>query len=356
MVRRCVPHPLGMLLVALSLSLMLPRVFAEEVSGEDFVVQLSSATVWEREELRVTVSIDTPDRFASLDTSTPVLPGIESVVLPLVRETRSVPGGRTRLVIGWALFPLASGDYSLQLPPIRYRSGGTTLFEYRVPPQPIHVSALPSYVPPTLSVGRVGIDSAIEPAGLLRPGRLGYWRVRLSGTHVLPQSLPHVLQQVVSADSMAFLAAESTRIISPRHDGVHGEVIHEIPFKVEGTGRFELPTLEYQYFEPTTGRLVRVRHVPDPVIGLGTGWRVGLGLLALSVLVWGFARMARRVVAQYRVSNRRSSTIEAMRFARTTGELLAALRAHAATEGWGGNLGLHAWLRHWEERYGEDAA
>ncbi|HDP89449.1 MAG TPA: hypothetical protein ENN42_05760 [Thioalkalivibrio sp.] len=329
----------GWLLVACGLALA--------AAPEDFTYRLSDERVWTREAVLVTVEVAAADRFAVLETEVPDLPGMEAVVLPFARES-------DRLRIGWALFPQAPGEYRLHLPPVGYRLGGTTEREYRLPPQSLHVRALPAYIPPTLSVGEVRIESRIEPAGLLRPGRLAYWRVRLTGAGLLPESLPAILQQLESTKDIEFLSPASRRQKAPALDGVHGEVVHEIPFKPLRNGMLRLPTLEFQYFDPDTGRLQRVRHQPPATPVVGIGWRIVLVLLLSAVVLVGLVSAGRRLRQAWARRRARRRALVQLRAAVNAEEIIAALRQHAQAEGWGANLTAGGWLRRWCEHHGPD--
>ena len=315
----------------------------------DFSYQLSGETVWTREALYVTVEVADADRFAVLETGTPQLPGMEAVLLPHRREA-----GRLR--IGWALFAQAPGAYRLELPPVHYRLGGVTEHSYQVPPQLVTVRALPAYIPPTLSVGGVRIESAVEPAGLLRPGRLAYWRIRLAGDAVLPEALPHVLQQIESTADVDFLAPRSRRQMTPATDGVHGEVVHEIPFKPRGSGLVRLPALEYQYFDPATGRLERVRHAPPTVLALAPGWRLLSGLVLLVLVAAGGYIAGRRLQRAWRRRRAGAAALQRLAVAGDAATVMQALQAHARAAGRPAGPGFDAWLAGWERRYGADAA
>ncbi|MBD3620033.1 MAG: BatD family protein [Chromatiales bacterium] len=313
----------------------------------DFSHRLSDETPWTREAIYLMVEVADADRFAVLETEAPQLPGMEAVLLPYTRE-----GGRLR--IGWALFAQAPGAYRVELPPVRYRLGGVTEHSHQVPPQVVSVRALPSYIPPTLSVGEVRIASTVEPAGLLRPGRLAYWRIRLAGDAVLPEALPHVLQQIESTADVEFLAPRSRRQMTPGAGGVHGEVVHEVPFKPRGSGLVRLPALEYQYFDPATGRLARVRHAPPTVLALAPGWRLLAGLFLLALVAAGGYTAGRRL---HRAWRRHRGCAAALRRLAVAGDATAVLRAlqdHARAAGRPAGPGLEAWLAGWEAVHGED--
>ena len=324
------------------------------VGSEDYRLTVSGHETRVRDQVLVSVEVEGADRFARLETDAPQIRGIQAVVLPFEREEPTTPAAHPRLRIGWALFPQAEGIYDIQLPPVRYRLGGRTEYEIDVPPQTIRVRPLPAYIPPTLSVGRPTIDSRIEPAGLLRPGHLAYWRIRLSGDALLPQSLPHVLQVIESNDHIEFLAPQSRRTMTPARDGVHGEVVHDIPFKVRGSGPVALPVLEIQYFDPASGRLATVRHSPRQPFALGMFWRLVAGLLIVGIVLlagWRTIVWLRTAFTRRQSRRRALARLEA---SRDPAEALTALRDYARAEGCGDGLSLGQWQRCRALRYGTD--
>ena len=314
-------------------------------------VNVSQQQPWQRQQVLVTLSVTTPERFASLQAEAITgLAGFEVVLLPATRERIESEGADTQLSIGWALFPLLAGSQTIDLPVISYRLGGREQRHYFLPPLQLDVQALPPYVPPTLPVGEVSIVS--EPVnGELQPGKLKLWNVSLQGPGVPAHWLPPLLNQIQTDESIQFLPAELARSTKPDLSGVHGEVMYQIPFKPLRSGFLQLPEFHLQYFDPITGRLMTVTHQPHQPLVLGLAWRVlfsVVSLVLLAVCGWWLLKLTRTWFV--RRGHYRQAAIQIAK-AKDAQQLRAALQALAAAEGWGKNLTLHDWAEAWRKSY-----
>jgi hypothetical protein len=313
---------------------------------------ISRDSVWQRQQVLVTVAITTPDRFASLHIDEPQIPGFEISRIPSTRE--DLPSGQRLLRTGWALFPLTAGQQYVNLPPVKYQLNGVFKRYYYLPRQYLDVKAMPPYIPPTVPVGRITIESSLEPAGLLRSHNLAYLDIRLAGETVLPYWFPAVLRQIRSNDQLKLLPADSTRQLSPDFIGVQGNVHHRIPFKPLFDGYTELPEINYHYFDPETSRLVTIKHQLGTVYAIGLAWRFILAVLLvlLLMIVGNKLRNQWRSHQQYR--QQRRAAFQLISSAESAGELRSALRKLAAAEKWPANLALSDWLRCWRRHYQAD--
>ncbi len=319
----------------------------------------SASTVWERQPLRVMVEVQTADQFASLrldaDTEATRLPGFEIVPLPARRNWIDTDGKRrTRLRIGWLLYPLGSGKQTIELPAIDYHLGGNRQHRFYLPALNLQVRPLPPYIPPTLPVGKLSITSTISPAGLLRRGELADWTLHMQSDALLPVWFPPVLRQIRTAEQVQFFPARTTRQTRPDSTGLHSQVIHHLPFKPLNNGRVELPTLHFQYFDPDTGRLVDISHTPARPWTLSPLLQILLPLLLLAVLyrpLRGLWQKANR----YRQRNKLGrQALHGLASAQSISAILQSLRQFARAEGWPQNTSLSAWRQRFESRYRPD--
>lgn len=318
----------------------------------DVSTRVEPAQAWERQSILILVEVSTPERFASLETDRLKAPSFEVVVVPPTREW--VGEGNARAAVlraGWILFPLAAGDHRVDLPPLRYRSGGRDQRVFYLPRQPLRVRALPPYVPPLLPVGEVSITSTVEPASLLNTDTLAYWTVTLRGTQLTPYQLPAIRRQLQDHPGIEILPIESSRRSRPDPDGVHGEVIHRIPFKATSSGSLPLPPLKIQYFNPGSRRVVTHTHRADGPFVLGPVWRVLItGVALISSLVGARAGVRHWRRARQRQRQRRQALAQIDR-AKDAHGLRAALRPAARAEAWSPNLSIGEWASHWQARY-----
>jgi hypothetical protein len=316
-----------------------------QAQGVPLAVTAMVATTnpWVREQVLITMEVITPDRFASLAIEPPQLPGFEVIALAGERtRLETAEGERTRLRSGLALFALTPGTRRLRLPPVHYRLDGGTRRLFPLPEPELEVKPLPPYVPPTLPVGRVRIDSALEGGGVGLPHELGFWQLRLEADAVPPGWLPPLQRSLVNNEQIRFLPPQSEYSAAANVGGVNARVVHRVPFSALGDGRLALPTLTVDYFDPATGRLERAVHQPPRPLVLGIPARVAIGVLALALALWALPGLWRRAVARWRCRRERGAALEALGLAEDDAALRAALRRYAAAAGGSPNISLSA--------------
>ncbi|KPJ91209.1 MAG: hypothetical protein AMJ53_12090, partial [Gammaproteobacteria bacterium SG8_11] len=181
--------------------------------GSALVVDLkvSAEQVWQRQQALATVEIKSPERFFNVEIEPFNAHGIE--VRPFVLAREPIDGDaryRSRIQLGWAIFPLLGGDFQLELPMIRYLQGGRVKRRFYLPRLNLKVQELPAYIPPNMPVAKVAVESSIANEGLLHTGDIAYWDITLRANGTLTYWLPPVLHGVQSTDAIEFLPAKST--------------------------------------------------------------------------------------------------------------------------------------------------
>jgi hypothetical protein len=313
--------------------------------------QLSSTSVWMREQVLLTLEVITPDLFANLQIEPPALPGFEVVPIPATRErVEGAEGKRVRLRTGIALFALTSGSHRLRLPLVHYRLDGGTRRLFPLPEPLLEVKALPPYLPPTLPVGRVRIDSSLEPGGLLHTGELAFWHIALQAKALPPQWLPQLQRQLLSGDEIRFLPSESSYSMSPDASGVNARVEHRIPLVPLADGRLPLPELTLQYFDPASGRLERSVHRPPRPLTLGDAARLTAAAVSMALLLWLAPRLWRRWRSWWQRQRDRRAALDELGRAENSAALRAALRRYAAADGGSINMPWSEWQQRYKER------
>ena len=315
---------------------------------------LSEPSPWQRQQVMLQLDITTPDLFASLAVEGELKArDVDVVPLPLSRERRGT-GKVAVLRLGWALSPLTAGTHNVELPPIRYELSGRTERIYYFPAMPLPVRPLPPYIPPTLPVGKVSVTSTLTPGGLLSPDTLAYWTVTVSGETVTPRGLPPLLRQVQSSERVRFLSVESERTWDAETQ--RSRVVHHIPVKPLASGRLSLPSLQFQYFDPGTGRLVRVTHTPPRPWVLGWGWRAAMVMVPGLPALWLCLQLYRLSRRAFRRRREQNAALMALKEAADARQLRRALEAVSHAEGFPANLSLREWARHWRAHHHADPA
>jgi hypothetical protein len=314
--------------------------------------KLTSPEVWQREQIIVSLTLTTPEEYAIIKLAKQSVDGFEITPLPVNREwIEDGQGGRSKITAGWSLLPLKSGNLEIDLPAIEYHLSGVIRRVFYLPKIKLAIRPLASYLPPTIPVGKVKIETSITPVGMLNTNDLAYWNISIESKSLTPYWLPPVLRQIKSNDNILFFPATSKRSMHPDSRGVHGRVDHTIPFKPLSNGLTNLPGLKIQYFDPVTGRLESVEHEAERPISTGIAARILAILILLAALLYLWKRLYRYIHNRVKYRNRRLNALKMIKQAETKEDVLAGLRLVGKAEGWPANLTLSDWLECWKMKY-----
>lgn len=322
---------------------------ARNASGPiDFEYQLSSAQVWQRQQVRVNIKVTTQDKFARIEALS--MPGTTS-------DTRHIPASKqvvnntSLLETGWVIFPWQAGQQIISLPAVLYHLQGRVERRFYLPHLRLNVKPLPSYIPPLMPVGKVYVDSSIDSRTPLRTGETYNWKLRLSSPVLLAHFLPPVLRQISPDDNINYLPAQSERqeLISPHES--QAEVLHTIPFQSLVTGPVKFPALRIQYFDPVQGRIAVAEFNPPRVWSIADYW-----LLLIGTVLLFFCTVITRFMWKnwLRIHEQRRGMAEAMHRieeATTVMQLRHALHLIARAEHWPDNLSINKWNKCWDQNY-----
>ena len=321
---------------------------------------LSSTEVWQREQILVSLTLSTAEEFATIKPGDMPVDGIEITALPVKRLwTENENGGKSTITAGWSLLPLRPGSSEIKLPPIEYHLSGVVRRVFHLPKVKLKVRPLPSYLPPTIPVGKIDIHSSIKAenstsAGLLYTDDLAYWNISIESKSLTPYWLPPILRQIQSSDSIQFFPATSHRSMQPDNMGVHGRVNHTIPFKPLENGFTNLPSLKIQYFDPATGRLETLVHPAEKPFSAGIISRLLAVLLLAVIILTLLIAIFRHLRKQIRYRKLHQQAMERIRLANTPRDVVTGLRLAGVAEGWPANLSLTDWLTRWKKKYQSD--
>jgi hypothetical protein len=316
-------------------------------------IRISSSRPWERQQVVIEVEIETVDAFASLASEDLTIAGFEVFSIPVSSEKimrNTVDYSVMRL--GWVLFPLSSGQHRVDVPPVRYLNSGRVERTYYFPEQEINVQALPTYIPPTMPVGKITITSRLESDKLIQPGVLRYWNIVLTGEGVSTSWIPAVVRQIKSGNDIDILPIKTQRSNWVSRDRLLGQVTHQVPFKATVNGRLDLPKLRFQYFDPTNGRIMTDTHQAHSVLALGMVTRFVIAGLGILSLFWPGQYFYRRYSLFRQRRRLRQRAVTAIKEANTLVELRMTLKLLAEAEGWPVNMTLGNFTQHWCANFG----
>lgn len=316
---------------------------------------ISTRQPWERQQVHIEVTITSADKFVSLRTETPKITGFEVFTLPeRSQQIRRNGIDYSSVSTGWVLFPLSAGAQTLDLPAIELRKSGRTLRSFYLPKHKLNVKALPPYIPPTMPVGKIAIDTSLNAGYTLYPETLQYWDISLTGTGVSPHWLPPVMRQIKSNDDVYFLPKDSQQSISFNENGIQSQVTHHVPFKAKGNGKLRLPDLRIQYFEPDKGKIETITYQPKSPFVLSRAWRLSIaGFVCLLLLRTGYL-LYQRVTHSVKRHRLRQSAFHKIKIAMNIDDIRQALSILSEAESWPTNLTLRQWTQRWKNKYSVD--
>ncbi|OQW97557.1 MAG: hypothetical protein BWK73_54165 [Thiothrix lacustris] len=315
-----------------------------------WTIQLEDAQVWQRERTTLTVEVQSNDRFATLEASLPRIEGIDVQALPATNEAS--PDGKRILRLTWQLSAHTPGTQSIQLPTIRYNLNGRDAAQWQPPVQTLDVQALPPYLPPTIPVGHVEIESHIEPNGWLQPDHLAYWHISLYSNAVNTAQFPPILKQIQTTQGVEVFPAT----VGAAHEPSLQRLDYRIPLKARSSGKLDLPTLQWHWFDPATGRLEQIRYTPPTPWVLAWAWRVILTISGGLLLLVGLRKAGYMAYRHLRRWHSKRQVWQALQHNASTRSVRQALDICSAAHGWPANLSTRHWLQRWEQRYGATPA
>lgn len=314
--------------------------------------RLSSSESWQREQIIISLVITTPEQYASIKLAKQSINGFEITPLPVDRlwEENS-QGGKSVIRTGWSLLPLKAGTTTIDLPAIEYHLNGVIRRVFYLPEIELKIRPLPSYLPPTIAVGKIIVESSVKPAGMLKTGELAYWNISIGSKSLTPYWLPAVLRQIKSSNNIQFFPATSKRSMQPDRKATNASVVHSIPFKPLKNGLTELPVISIQYFDPEAGRLESVTHLTENPITAGSGLLILLLLSMVLLLIYMWKKLYQYIHRRIQYKVQRRHALMSIQLAKTKEDVLAGLRLAGKAEGWPENISLSDWLKRWQAKY-----
>jgi len=259
----------------------------------------------------------------------------ESSLLPFKRFKQE--DGTYLLQIGLALTALKNGPLKIKFPPVEYSVSGVSRKQFYLASKTVSIKALPSYLPPTIPVGKITIKSQLSHSGFLRSDSISYWNVKLSGELNNAYSLPPILRQIkVSANSLI------------------SAVNHSIPFKALESGFLKLPKIKLQYFDPISGKIKTVTSPTKDIFVLSFLWHIVLSIFILSILIYAL-KISYKKWQQFEFSKmKRAHAIQTLAEGNNIKGIRESIRLLAESECWSKNVTLSQWGVCWKNKYKVD--
>jgi len=336
--------------------LLIMLVFVSAQGAEHFTpmpdTTLSQSEVWQRQQVILTLAINTPDEFARLEVEELDLSNFEVIALPFERSAVTEVKNHYIVKVGWILYPLVAGQYEIELPQVIYRPNGGRKIKLKIPPPTLNVRPLPSYIPATMPIGEIMINNTLshkKSVKLYDTQTVLNWNIELITKNVLPQTIPPILRQVKSSEALDVFPETLDKKVTKTYKGLQNSLRYQIPIKALKSGKLDLPPLIIQYFDPKDAKLKRAKSKPlnHWAVNYYLQWFVFLVMvLALLFALLKLIQFSRRYFfARQKVR----LAIQEINQAQNMQQLRSALHNLSNAKGWGNNITLQALLKSWQK-------
>ena len=344
-------------------SILIPRIRYNNIHSDEKIIRitkgktgepkirLSANSPYERQQIIALVTITANDSTARLSIKKNFeINDFESAILPFKRLKNK--NGTYQLQIGWALTALKSGRLKLELPAIEYSISGVSRKQFHLPAKSIYIKPLPLYLPPTIPVGKITIQSQLSHNGLLRSDSLIYWDIKLKGNLNNAYSLPPILRQIKSTEHTKFSHITSERSLQATENSLASTVVHSIPFKALESGFLKLPEIKLQYFDPGDGKIKILLHQNKGFFVLTFFWRSLLTVLIILILSYAL-NTSYKTWQRFKFSKfKRQQAIQILQEDQSDlKKVRESIRLLSEAEYWPKNSSMSQWGKCWVNKY-----
>ena len=333
---------------------------ADDAPQWSIEAKLSSENAWQRQQVILSVEATTTDEFARLETQALDLSDFEVIELPYTALKSETEKNKRTIKVGWILFPLVAGRYEIELPKMYYRPSSGQRKKLKLPVKILNVKALPSYVPPTMPVGKVVIENNLDSGKLGRlhtTKTLTNWNIKVITNGVLPQTIPPVLRQIKMNginDALEVLPETTKKNAIKTFTGFENTMHYQLPIKALKSGRLSLPELSIQYFDPQDNMLKKANSQPPTHWALNHYLQLLLAMFVLMIGLLALFKAYKKISAVMQKQQNIRHAKNKIQQAKNITELRNALKHYAQANGWQENSTLEKWLKNWQAQNGEN--
>jgi len=317
-------------------------------------IQLTQSTqeIWQRQQLLVTLIVETKDPFARLDADNFQQQGMSIIAYPL----KKIEGkNKTQLILQWAIFPFISGKLNLPMPTVVFRPNKGRKQTLALNKLSINVKKLPLYIPPTLPVGKITLKNNWDNGFLIKTNELIEWKLSVIGENIAAETMPPLSQQLVSTNALTILPSTHKQKTILTEHGIIQQRYYQIPLKAHRNGKLALPKVTVQFFDPATGKLNKIQTDQPYIISLDRWLLSTLVILSILLLLYISVRLSSRAKLWLTSVVKRRQATRLFMLAENYQQTRSAINQLALVEGWGANLSLTDFLEAWQEKYGKSA-
>ena len=238
------------------------------------------ASYWADQAIDIRVEVALHDQRNEVVAADFELPGFSLQTLKPER-VKTPTGDRIRL--GWIIMSPQKGHYRIELPAIDQRGRGR--FRFYLPPLQLNIQPIPAYLPPTVAVGQLRVDSGLSTS----TGGQRQWQLTVENEGRLPPQLEglQALLDKLGIDEL------DLQVLNDSEDSTGlTRRMYTIPLPAWYLGGSQ--TLQLPFFNTATGRLETLHHQ------LPTAWQLprpalwGAIFLLTLLLFYGGYRLNRQ--------------------------------------------------------------
>lgn len=312
-------------------------------------LSLSNDTPYEQQQFSAHITMLSSDSTARLLIDpTHNINNFESIPLSFQRNKKQ--NGLYELKIGWALTALQNGVQNLNLPAIEYTVSGVSRRKFFLPSINISTKALPLYLPPTIPISKISIESNTTNDAIFNSNSISYFYIKLVGNLNSSYKFPPILRQLKSNSQIKFFPAITTRTFKNTTNRLTSIVNHSIPFKPLKSGFIALPQIKLQYFDPSNGKITTLTHEMNNIYALSVFWKMVCGFILILVVIYLFKLFYKKWSKFDFSKTKREQALQLLQENKVE-NIREALKLLTESEYWKENITITQWGESWKEKY-----
>jgi hypothetical protein len=174
--------------------------------------------------------------------------------------------GHKSVILTWQLTAQTPGTYQLEAPIIEQRGHGR--WRFYLDRKIIEVKPLPSYLPPTMAVGEVSIETKLNK---------GSWQINIKNKGPLANEIYGIRTQLAEISQQTIDSIHQSKEIDPLNPQINIQT-YQIPIPDWSWGFGKGPELSLVYFDVKTGLLKKLK------TNLQASWKFPMAFNVLFIL------------------------------------------------------------------------
>jgi len=293
---------------------ILPALAIETKDVIEVKTNVSASSAWERQEIIIEAEIATSEKFVSFNSDR--FRHKEIKAYQLKTKTVVISGiNKPKYIhrLRWALFGLKSGQYTINLPDIAYLKNGETNFLFSTPVHMLRIKPLPTYIPPTIPIGKINITELLRNEKPTLPiiDKIITREVLVQG-NVPAIWLPVITDTLEYQPGMTIHNVRSAKQNLFTNNNIIGQNKYTITYSVDGSGFTTHSPIKYQYFDPEMGKLISRTLPLESAFALNTPLLILLTLITVILTIFISIRIGSAISEKIKHHHQRKLALQAL--------------------------------------------